>query len=88
MTCKRKPVNEVGEKECTNCFEWKPLDDFYAKGFFKDGTQRYQSRCKKCQPEVVAGYSSKRGLPMSREDLSPPPNRVGARAEKVEADYL
>lgn len=37
-------------KKCSNCFQFKPLDEFYRK---IDG---HQARCKACNAEVVRGY--------------------------------
>lgn len=37
-------------KKCSNCFQFKPLDEFYRK---LDG---HQARCKACNAEVVSGY--------------------------------
>lgn len=37
-----------GRKECTRCGELKPLSEFSKKGKCKDGSQKYQSRCKSC----------------------------------------
>lgn len=49
-------------KKCSNCFETKPVTEFYVKHTkLKDGTIRpgHQSRCKACNPEVVAGYHAR-----------------------------
>jgi hypothetical protein len=45
-------------KKCSNCFQTKPLEDFYVKrdkNANKNKVYR-QSRCKECNPEVCAGY--------------------------------
>jgi thiol-disulfide isomerase/thioredoxin len=36
-------------KTCTYCKETKPVIDFYKNGFRKDGSQIYNSWCKKCR---------------------------------------
>lgn len=41
----------MATKKCSNCFQVKPVSEFYRK---LDG---YQSRCKACNAEVVAGYN-------------------------------
>lgn len=41
-------------KKCSNCFQTKPLDDFYVKR-----PSGHQSRCKACNTEVVAGYKAR-----------------------------
>lgn len=47
-------------KKCSNCFEEKPLNEFYVKRE-KQGRYVYrQSRCKACNPEVVASYRKQR----------------------------
>jgi hypothetical protein len=38
-------------RKCSNCFEFKPLTEFYRK---RDG---HQYRCKVCQPEVARSYA-------------------------------
>lgn len=44
----------MGTKKCSNCFQVKPLDQFYRK------LNRHQSRCKLCNAEVVRGYMQRR----------------------------
>jgi hypothetical protein len=39
------------EKKCSNCFKIKPVTEFYRK------LDRWQSRCKACNAEVVYGYN-------------------------------
>jgi hypothetical protein len=41
-------------KRCNNCFETKPLTEFYVKRGFG-----YQSRCKKCNAEIGYVYKNK-----------------------------
>jgi len=41
-------------KRCSNCFEFKDESEFYRK------LQKRQSRCKKCNAEVVRGYARRR----------------------------
>lgn len=41
-------------KKCSNCFKTKPVSEFYRK------LNHYQSRCKACNAEVVAGYYERR----------------------------
>lgn len=43
-------------KKCSNCFQLKPLTDFYVKR----AQNSYQSRCKKCNPEVCKAYAKRR----------------------------
>lgn len=43
-------------KRCSNCFQYKPLDQFYRKLTY------YQSRCKGCNAEVVYSYHYKHKL--------------------------
>lgn len=38
-------------KKCSNCFQLKPLTEFYVKR-----PNGHQSRCKSCNAEVVAAY--------------------------------
>jgi hypothetical protein len=43
------------EKKCANCFQVKPITDFYLKRF--PGRPEYrQARCKVCNKEVCAAY--------------------------------
>jgi hypothetical protein len=46
----QKKCGQIGGKRSSNCFRFKPLEQFYPK---LDGLQ---SRCKPCNAEVVAGY--------------------------------
>lgn len=41
-----------GEQICKLCNINKKLHEFYAKGCFADGTQKYQTRCKTCVLEL------------------------------------
>lgn len=41
-------------KRCSNCFQKKPLTEFYRK------LASTQSRCKSCNAEVVRGYAVRR----------------------------
>jgi hypothetical protein len=45
-------------KKCSNCFQSKPLSEFYVKRSpgYRNGVG-YQSRCKTCNAEVVRGYA-------------------------------
>ena len=42
-------------KKCSNCFDSKPVSEFYVKR-----PSGYQSRCKKCNPEVCKGYRERK----------------------------
>ncbi len=42
-------------KPCSNCFQVKPLAEFYKK------LSGFQSRCKACNAEVVRGYYARSG---------------------------
>ena len=35
--------------QCTKCKEWKEFNGFAKGGEYKDGTQKYKSRCKECK---------------------------------------
>lgn len=41
-------------KRCSNCFQEKPLDQFYKK------LDRYQARCKSCNTEVCFVYRNRK----------------------------
>lgn len=45
-------------KRCSNCFETKPVSEFYVCRTKKN----YQSRCKACNNEVVRGYYHRKKL--------------------------
>lgn len=45
-------------KKCSNCFQQKPLTEFYTKKE-KSGKIGRQSRCKACNAEVVRGYKQR-----------------------------
>lgn len=46
-------MTDLNYKKCSNCFEVKPVNNFYKK------LQSYQSRCKECNAEVVRGYAKR-----------------------------
>lgn len=50
-------------KKCSNCFQHKPLNAFYTR--VMRGKIKPQSRCKKCNAEVVAGYKRRKSLEVS-----------------------
>jgi hypothetical protein len=62
-------ASRATERCCTDCGEIKPVAEFHGKGLAKDGTQKYQSYCRKCankrraargtSPEVVRRASQK-----------------------------
>lgn len=52
------------KKKCSNCFQIKPLSEFYRK------LKRYQSRCKACNAEVVRGYMERKRREHVRKILS------------------
>lgn len=41
------------EKKCSNCFQTKPVSEFYRK------KNRYQARCKGCNAEVCFVYRNR-----------------------------
>jgi hypothetical protein len=41
------------EKKCSNCFQVKPISEFYRK------CDRHQSRCKSCNAEVCFVYRNR-----------------------------
>lgn len=41
------------QKRCSNCFELKPVDQFYRK------LDRHQSRCKQCNNEVCFAWRNR-----------------------------
>jgi hypothetical protein len=43
---------ESGKQECKICGIEKTLSEYYKKGCFTDGTQKYQNRCKSCILEL------------------------------------
>lgn len=43
-------------RKCSGCEERKPINEFYKKGFNKQGIQQYSSRCRQCQAEYHAKY--------------------------------
>lgn len=43
-------------RKCSKCEERKPINEFYKKGFNKQGIQQYSSRCRQCQAEYHAKY--------------------------------
>lgn len=49
----------LGNKKCSNCFRIKPTEAFYRKRDPKRGVDTWQSRCKDCNAEVVAGYHAR-----------------------------
>lgn len=55
-------------KKCSNCFKQKPVEEFYTKRYRLGGKlyERYQSRCKSCNAEVVRFYANKRRFLDSR----------------------
>lgn len=50
MTDMKSETVKPPVKRCSNCFELKPLSDFYRK------LSHFQARCKQCNNEVCAGY--------------------------------
>jgi len=44
----KKIFKEAMVKECSNCYQVKPIDDFYAVGKTKNGDIRYNPKCKIC----------------------------------------
>lgn len=61
---------EPKEKKCANCFQVKPIEEFYLKRF--PGRLYRQARCKPCNKEVCAAYraSALRRGAMHRDDPS------------------
>lgn len=55
-------------KRCSGCEERKPINQFYKKGFSKQGIQQYSSRCRQCQAEYHEKYyaAKKPKLPGTR----------------------
>jgi hypothetical protein len=41
-------LDEDQQKECTQCHEWKLLDEFYTMGW-KNGVAKYDAACKVCK---------------------------------------
>ena len=39
-------------RKCSRCQERKPINEFYKKGFNKQGIQQYSSRCRQYQNEA------------------------------------
>lgn len=43
-------------KKCINCYQVKPVTEFYLKSQNEFGKKYWQTRCKACNSEVQAGY--------------------------------
>lgn len=43
---------EIKEKECSKCFEIKPLSEFHKNGFDRHGNQKYRGYCKDCANKI------------------------------------
>lgn len=43
---------EIQEKECSKCFEIKPLSEFHKNGFDSKGNQKYRGYCKDCANRI------------------------------------
>ena len=53
-----REASKAMEKKCSNCFKIKPVEEFYVSR--TKGPNRYQSRCKACNSEVVQGSRYRR----------------------------
>lgn len=53
-------------KKCSNCFQLKPLTEFYVKRW--KGKEAHQSRCKACNAEVVRGYRRRKQHPWGQAE--------------------
>lgn len=58
----------MGMRKCSGCEERKPINEFYKKGFNKQGIQQYSSRCRQCVAEYHEKYyaAKKPNLPGTR----------------------
>lgn len=43
-------------RKCSGCEERKPINEFYKKGFNKQGIQQYSGQCRQCVAEYHAKY--------------------------------
>jgi len=61
-------VDENTTRRCYNCFQTKPLSEFYRKGRRPPPLRLadFQARCKGCNAEVVRGYNQRKRYKESR----------------------
>lgn len=70
----------VQEKRCGNCFQTKPVTEFYKK---LDG---YKWNCKACNPEVVRGFYERKREKL-RDNLNEKLNKMVGKSQPTK-EYL